>query len=189
MRLLRASGVRCWSGGSSPPSPPLRPLALSAGSYSGGLLVSVLPWGPRTPCARRGGPSGSGGPPRGGFPRRSSWVSPPSPSLRAVVSRHWVGVTFLPSRPSRPLALSAHGRSGGGALRHHLVGCSYLCACAPQGVVLPFSLLGCAVPPVVACIRRSWPFWGGPLRPCLDVRSPCLSLSPRGVVPTCLLPL
>ena len=57
-----------------------------------GVLFSVLSWGTRAPCARWGPPSGSGGPPRGGFPCRSFRVSPPSSSLRAVVSSRWVGV-------------------------------------------------------------------------------------------------
>ena len=38
--LLRASGARCWLGGSTPPSPPLQPLALSAGCRSGGSSSS-----------------------------------------------------------------------------------------------------------------------------------------------------
>ena len=186
--LLRASGVRCWAGGSPPPSPPLLTLALGAGCCSGGLLVSVLPWAPRTPCARWGPPFGSGGPPCGGFPRRSSQVSPPSPSLRAMVARHWVGLPPLPYPSSRPLALSACGRSGGGALRHRLVGCAPHRALAPRSVVPPFRLLGCAVPHVAAHVRLSWSFWGGPLCHCLVGHSHLLSLFPWGVVSPCPIP-
>ena len=113
MPLLYASSARCWLGGSPPLCPPLRPLALGVGCRLGGLLVAVLPWGPCVPCARQGAPSGSGGPPHGGSPCRSSAVSPPSPSLSAVVSCLWVRVPSLPSPPSRPLALSARGCSGG----------------------------------------------------------------------------
>ena len=74
--LLHVSGARCWLRGSPSPSPPLGPLALSVGCHLGGLLVSVLPWGSCTTCVRQGAPSGSGGPPCGGFSRLSSPVSP-----------------------------------------------------------------------------------------------------------------
>ena len=74
---LRASGARCWVGGSPPPSSPPRPLALGAGCRSGEPIVNVRPAsGPRAQRARWGPPSGSQGPPRGGF---SCWASRGSP--------------------------------------------------------------------------------------------------------------
>ena len=113
---LRAADTRLWRallvGGFSSPFPPSTAARVKRGLPFGGILVSVLPWDPRAPCARWGHPSGSGGPPRRGLPRQSSWLSPPSPSLRAVVSRFWVGIPPLSSPPSWPLELSAGGHLG-----------------------------------------------------------------------------
>ena len=134
--LLRASGARCWVGGSPPPSSPLRPLVLGAGCLWGGGLVAVRPvLEPRAPSTPWGLPSGSSGPPCGEFPRWSSRGSPPAPSLRAMGALCWVGVPPLLPPPLRPLALSVCNRLGGGALLRCFFGRVRLRSRAPWGFV------------------------------------------------------
>ena len=143
--LLRASGARCWAGGPPPPSSPLRPLALGAGSCSGGSLVSVRPvLGPRAPCACWRPPYGLSVSPRGGFPCRAS--NPPPPPGAARPGRALLGggspSSFPPSsaarvRPARPF--------GGALLLRRLVGRVRLFACTPWGFVPPLCLLCCSV--------------------------------------------
>ena len=141
--LLRASGARCWLGISPSPSPPLRPLALCAGCRSEGILVSVLPWGPHTPYTLLRAPSGSGGPPHGGFPCWSSRGSPPL----ALAARHGRALLGGGAPSPFPPSLAAHVKRsqtfGGEPLRHRLVGCVLHRAFAPQGLVplLPTAVL------------------------------------------------
>ena len=111
---LRASGARCWVGGSPPPPPPPRPLALGAGCRSGGPIVTVCPVSvPRVIRAFWGPLSGSRSPPCGGFSCWDSRGSPPALSLRTMGARCWVRVPPLPSYSRRLLALCTHHRSGG----------------------------------------------------------------------------
>ena len=157
---LHASGARCWVGGSPPPSPPLRLLALGAGCRSGGRLVAVRPvLGPCAPSARCGTPSGSSGPPRGGFPQWASRGSPSAPLLHAMDARCWVGVLPLPSPSFRPLVLGARDRSEGP-----------FSSIAPSALsVSARALLGVSSPPSSLC---EFPLSGA---------SPALTVTPTNV--------
>ena len=139
--LMRAVGACYWVGGPPPPSPPWQPLALGAGSRSGGGLGSVRPpSGSRALRARWEPPSGSCSPPHGVVLRCCARGSPPDPSLRAMSTRCWLGVPLPPSSPRRMLALGARDRSGGGALLRLSVVQLPLRA-RPPGVFIPPLLL------------------------------------------------
>ena len=135
--LLRASGARCWVGGSPPQYPPLRPLALGAGCRSGDNLVVVHPvLGPRAPSARWGPPSGSSGPPRRGYPAGTLGGPPPLP--RWAPGARTAGWGFPPSLPPPLDARVRRARSfRGGPRLCRLVSHVRLLARAPYSFVPP----------------------------------------------------
>ena len=115
--LMRAVGACYWVGGPPPPSPPWQPLALGAGSRSGGGLGSVRPpSGSRALRARWEPPFRSCSPPHGVVLRCCDRGFPLDPSLRAMGTHCWLGVPPPPSSPRRMLALGARDRLGGRGL-------------------------------------------------------------------------